>query len=596
VKRFLASVSLAVLALASPVSDPQGALLGSSVVQAQSVVTLENLSFKGEVGSVSIPKITVEGTTATKAEIEALFDAKTISTVGSRLAKISARSISIPLIEIRQEMPEATAVTSYRDVVLRDMRNGVVTEGVMPTVTSKATAKAAAKDFPGFEMTMEKTTMKGFDIPLWFRFVFDKAAPNEALKVGLVEQVTGKTVYKIGDIANFTFNEVSMKDLKVRALKTPLMDLIALGEQLSKDKSKEGEKRAIGMMADMLGAMSVGSMELKGMSGDVKAPGKPPVKVSMDRMAGAGGADIPGRFTMQGLKIANGNDIVNMGEITIDGVSLASMVSTFEKLGAAADPKMADIDPASFIPKIDLIRIAGIDIDVPDTKDAKQRIKAKLGLFETKMGNHVGAIPANIAIALDRIQMDIPANTKEKGLRDLLDLGYKALDISARYDQAWDQATKTLKLNEFSLRSTGMFAAKASAEIGNVPKELFTADKAVAAVAALGVSAKSVNLHVTNESLFEKLIAKQAKDTKRKVEDLRAELAAGATLMVPMMLGDHPAAKTIGAVLGKFVADPKTLKMTVTAKGAGIGATDFIASSNPMDLLKKVDITASANE
>jgi hypothetical protein len=77
---------------------------------------------------------------------------------------------------------------------------------------------------------------------------------------------------------------------------------------------------------------------------------------------------------------------------------------------------------------------------------------------------------------------------------------------------------------------------------------------------------------------------------------VRAELAAGATLVVPMMLGDHPAAKTLGTVLGKFVAEPKNLKINAVAKGAGIGATDFLAVSNPMEILKKVDITASANE
>ncbi|MGL4243536.1 MAG: hypothetical protein ACRCTI_20675, partial [Beijerinckiaceae bacterium] len=131
---------------------------------------------------------------------------------------------------------------------------------------------------------------------------------------------------------------------------------------------------------------------------------------------------------------------------------------------------------------------------------------------------------------------------------------------------------------------------------GNVTRELFNTDKAVAAVAALGVLARNVDVHIVNSGLFQKLIEKQARDSRRKVEDVRAEFAAGATLMAPMFMGDHPAAKVIGQVLGKFIADPKNLKVTVTAKEGGLGATDFMAAGNPMDLLKTVDIKAAANE
>ncbi len=561
---------------------------------AQSAVVLENLIFKGDNGSVTIPRITVEGSSATKAELEALFDAKTVSTLAQRLTLFSARSITIPMIDFVQVLPDARPVTTYKDLVLRDVRNGVVGEAVTPMVTSIAKASAPNKGFPGFEMTMAGMTMKGVDLPLMLRFMFDKAQPGEALKVAMAEQIVGKTTYKIADVVNLTFNSVEARDFKLRPLQTPLIDVIARMEKLSKDKSKENEAFALSMMTDLLGGMSFGAMELKGMKGEVAQPGKPPITFSMDRLGGAGGADLPGRFTMQGFKLLNGKDTVNIGDISLEGINLGGMMATLQRM--ASGGPVADIDPTIFIPRIDLIRLAGIDLDVPDTRDPKDRIKAKLGLFETRMSNHVGAIPANIGIALERLQLDIPPNTKEKGLQDILAMGYKVIDLSARYDQSWDQASNVMKLNELSLRSAGMFAARVTAELVNVPKEIFTLDKAVAAVAALGVSAKAVDLTLTNDSLFEKLIAKQAKDTRRKAEDIRAEYAAGATLMIPMLLGDHPGAKALGAALGKFVAEPRNLRVSLKSSGGGIGATDFLAVSNPMDILKKVDITAAANE
>jgi hypothetical protein len=299
---------------------------------------------------------------------------------------------------------------------------------------------------------------------------------------------------------------------------------------------------------------------------------------------------------MKDFRVNNQADTVTLGDFTVEDISFGSMTQALTKIASTPNFDPMDMDPTALIPKVGLVRIAGIDVDVPDTKDSKQRIKAKLGLFETRMSNHVGPIATNVAVNMDGLRMDIPQNTKESGLRDLLQMGYNSIDLSARFEQVWDQAASKLKINELSLRMAGMFAARASAEVGNATKELFTLDKAVAAVALLGLSANSLSVNLRNEGIFEKLIAKQAKETKEKPEDVRAQIAAAATLMVPMILGDHPAAKTLGAVLGKFVADPKTLTVTLKAQGAGLGATDFIAASDPMDLLKKIDITATANE
>jgi hypothetical protein len=606
VKKYLATVSLAVLALVGPTLSPTSFIFGPLQAHAQSVLTLENLTFKGELATVRIPSITIEGSTASKSEVEALFDPKILNTLGARLAKISARSISIPLIEMVQTQAELVSTTTYKDTVFRNVVNGVIAEIVSPvmTVTAKgkpatgASAKnKAAIDFPGFEMEMTNVVMKGTDLPLFLRFVYDKAQPGETLKVAMAEQTVGKTTYKVGDAASFTFANITAKDFKVKPLTKPLMETIALLEKQSKDKTKETERFAFTMLGEMFTAFSFGNMEINGIAGEVKEPGeKTAIKMTMDKISMAGGVDVPGRFTMQGLKTFAPKGNVSMGEISVEGISLASMITAFQKIAATSDPKTTDIDPMDMIPKIDVIRFAGIDIDVPDEKNKNQRLKAKLGLFETKMSNHVGPIPTNVTMAMDKFQMDLPANSKEKGIQDILALGYKAVDVSARYDQSWDQTSKVLKLNELSMRSVGMFATSVKAELGNVSKEVFTTNKAVAAVAALAVNAKSVDVVVTNESLFEKLIAQQAAQQKRKVEDVRAELAAGATLMIPMFMGDHPGAKVLGEALGQFVAQPKNIKVNVVAKGGGLGAADFIAVSNPMELLKKVDITATANK
>jgi len=595
--RLIASALLAATAFAAPLPSHTLWPLGASAALAQSSVTLENLAFKGEKGSVSVPKVMVEGTNATKAEIEALFDGKSNDTLAQRLSRISAANITIPTIVISQALPEATTVTTYKDLVLRNVSNGMVAEGFAPTMTSTAKRRAGNKDFPEFEVTGERLTLKGLDLALILRFLFNKAEPGETLKVAVAEQSVGRTLYKVPDVGTLSFSEISIRDFKLRPLATPLIGLLGSAESLSKDKSEEGQKRALSTMLDFVGSMAIGNFEMAGMVGDLRpGPGKPPMQISIGRIAGSGGAETLGRFTMKDFRLKNQADTMALGDITVEDISFGSMTQALTKLASSPDFDPKDMDPATLIPKVGLIRIAGIDVDVPDTKDPKQRIKAKLGLFETRMSNHVGPIATNVAVNMDGLRMDIPPNSKESGLRDLLQMGYNSIDLSARFEQVWDQAASKLKINELSLRMAGMFAARASAEVSNATKELFTLDKAVVAVAALGLSANTLSVNLRNEGLFEKLIAKQAKENNEKPGDVRAQIAAAATLMVPMMLGDHPAAKSLGAVLGKFVAEPRTLTVTLKAQGAGLGATDFIAASDPMDLLKKIDITATANE
>ncbi len=591
------TAALAAILLASAAPLPLALPFAPTAAQAQSVVTFDNLGFKSDIGAVSIPKIMIEGTNATKADIEGLFDTKASATVAERLSRISARSISIPVIEIRQSVGETESVTTYRDTTFRNVANGVIGEASMTSWSVKGKGARPRPSAPSVDIDVAGSSLsiKSFDLALMLRAFFTKGGANEPLKTVATEQTIGRTVMKVGNDVSIVIAGASIRDFKMRALATPFTEIMAETKKNETEKKPGWEQRNLVYASQMLSMFALGTMEMTGLTAQFKDPASgAPGSMALDKVSMSGQSLMPERFSMQGMKVDASGAKVQFGEITFSGMDFSSMISALQKVGDGQ--KMEDADPTQFIPKIGLMRFAGIDIDAPDAKSPGQRVKARLGLFETTMANHVGAIPADIAVTLDRLQMDIPANTREKGLQDILKLGYKALDISGRYDQKWQEASKTLRLNEFSLKSAGMFAATAKAEIGNVTREVFNTDKAVAAVAALGVSARSVDLAVVNDSLVEKLIAQQAREARRKVEDVKAEMAAGAALMIPMFLGDHPGAKVLGATLGKFIANPKNVKVTLTAKDGGVGAPDFIASGNPMDVLKKVDITSSANE
>ncbi len=303
--RLLASASLAALALTAPLSNPLSLPFGPAPVFAQAAVTVENISFKGEAGGVTIPKIVVEGSTASQADIQALFDPKSTATLGARLAQLSARSVTIPAIEVTQVMPEANGSTTYRNLVMRDIRGGVAAEATVDQIATNVKAKAGAKDTPDIDMTTGAVVMKGLDLGLWARFAFDKAQPGDTLKVALADQKVGQTRYKIGNVATVTIAEISSTDLKLKPLKTPIADIKNWAERQAQAGQKPDPQASLGMAADILGSMTFGEIRMKGLTGDATPPGKPAVKFSLDQMVMAGGG-AQSRFQMQGLKAGSG--------------------------------------------------------------------------------------------------------------------------------------------------------------------------------------------------------------------------------------------------------------------------------------------------
>jgi len=61
------------------------------------------------------------------------------------------------------------------------------------------------------------------------------------------------------------------------------------------------------------------------------------------------------------------------------------------------------------------------------------------------------------------------------------------------------------------------------------------------------------------------------------------------------MLGGSPAGLALAAEAQKFVADPKTLTIGAKVKSGALKASDFMAVSDPNEIVGKLDISAAAN-
>ena len=249
------------------------------------------------------------------------------------------------------------------------------------------------------------------------------------------------------------------------------------------------------------------------------------------------------------------------------------------------------------IPAFGGFYLNGIDFDFPDEKNKGQRIRGKLGEFDVTLAQYLGGIPTNIAAKLKNLAFDIPSNTKEKGLVDLLELGYRKIDVSAAFGTVWDEAAKNIKVTSLGFEGTDMGSVSIASTIGNAARELFTGDKNAMQLAALGLTMKDINVSIKNSGIFDKVYEREAKKGKKSPAQLKQEIAGMAQALIPAFLGGSDAATAVGKAVAQFAEKPNMLTVNAKSKEPnGITLLEAMMNSgNPMALLPKIDISASAN-
>ncbi|WP_336488840.1 hypothetical protein [Methylobacterium nigriterrae] len=194
--------------------------------------------------------------------------------------------------------------------------------------------------------------------------------------------------------------------------------------------------------------------------------------------------------------------------------------------------------------------------------------------------------------------LTLPASTVAgvPGLGSLAAYGYQDLDLNVVADTAWDEAKRELALKEVSVSGKDMGTLRLAGTLGGISPEMFDPDAAVSGLAMLSATAKAVDLTIENTGLFERFIAAQSKVLSLKPDELRQEYVTASVLGVPVILGNSPAARAIGAAMGQFVAKPGRLSVSARAKdAAGLGVADLSTAASPGAVLDKLEVDARAN-
>lgn len=614
--RALLSCACAAALLAAPVSAAltQRAFAQEAASAVQDVA-LQDLALTFGDTKVSAPSVTVSGTRLSKDDLLAIFKADAKEPWPARLARLDAGSLTAPELRVERTIDGARQIAIYRNVAAKGIHAGRIAEFAASGTSLSVEGGSAG----GGKGSYGKIRADDFDLAALARLYGEagdgKGALQRVYASFLIEDIAfgddGTTV-KIARLSGRDF-----AGRQIPATWSGALAAFGAVDMTSADPVERGKAGALA--ADILDAVSVGSFEATGLS--IKVSKDEPGELGLERIAYGGTGTDPG-LTLSGFSFTAAGTQVRVAGIKLAGFSLQPTIAALRHLAKGGDASGAEL--RRLTPVIGTLTLTDIGVDIPrddvpkpdDSKDplgkaarnaaeaAKSAAQGEtqgatlhFGLREASMNFSPpkDGIPVAARLAFSGITLPASAVAGAPGLGSLGLYGYRDLDFDLVADTAWDEGSQELALREIALSGKDMGSVRISGTLGGVGPDVFDPDTAVSSYAMLAATAKSLDLKVANSGLFERFIDAQSKSLSLKPEQLRQEYVTASVIGVPVILGSSPAAKAIGAAMGKFVTKPGTLTISARAKnGAGVGIVDFSTAPTPAAVLDKLEVNAKS--
>ena len=515
------------------------------------------------------------------------------------LAKLNATSITIPEIDVSFVPGGSSAAPInyvYKDVEIDGVHNGVADSASVGSMEGSQTGTVSYK--------FGKASVQSFDIGGSLALYGFIPSPDQTMK----------TMYKNADLAGGTLSGPNFNceigsfhtdEFKARPLKLSFTDLLKLVTS-DQFKQKEPSPEAIGKLfsfyADMFTAFESSPVVLQKLACSGKDDKGEDVAVSMGPMTigGFGHAQYPA-IEAKNVSIDSGaSGKLSLGDVTMKKMDLTSVIAAIQSAPAAPSQDWFTANARRLIPAFEGFAFSDLKLDVPDTNDPGQRIKATVADFDLSLGDYFAGIPTKISTSMNHLIMNIPPAAADAGADDsvktLRDVGIKTLDLGFDFAIHRDAAAKTIVIDKAESRGDNLGSFNFAGLIGNVDDSLFTADQNTILPLAMALTVKSIKVDATDAGFTDLILQKVAKDQGTNVAAVRAAVSGGAQGQILGLLGDTPSGKAVGDAVAKFIAGAKSISITATAKDpGGLTAVDLAAAqADPTALTSKVTIDASA--
>lgn len=533
-----------------------------------------------------------------------------------RIERFAATSISTPEVTFTQSVATTEQKTVYRNLALSEIAGGRIARysidnGSYDIKMQLPDSEGAMKDK---HMVVSTGAIAGQDIDVAYlaRLYTEKAGPDDKEAKPLYGPLSIKAVsFSEGD-GHFSYDEIRSDGFTARMPSEPLLDTLKTltttqdPDELSPEARQALFAKVVSIL-DMVGKSNMQFIGLKADAPDEKegAAGKR-VKATIDRID----MQMDSRtldFGLNGMSIGDGDSKIEVAEASLKGFDWSSTIKGISEIITLDETQMETFQFNRLIPELGRVRVGGINVDIAapekteeeteeETAGTPERIKFSLKNFEMGLTKPFNGIPTDIEIRQDELTLPIPADSTEEIFVEARKLGLETLAFSYGLAAGWDEPNSNLVIRDISLSSKDFGSVNFAGLVSGFTEEFFSFDVNRAQAALFGLAGREVKLTIKDEGLMAKAIKLYALQNDMTEDQVRATLTLVASMMLPQVAAEQPKLQNAVQALVQFISKPGTLTVTVKSTGAnGLGIFDLVAASdNPMGLLDKVDIQATA--
>lgn len=554
------------------------------------------ISIESEI-DVDIPTIEAVDSNVDEATLRDIFSGNLINNADA-LAGLTATSITIPEIVLSSSTTVEGAThdttVTFSDLILSD-----IVDGTAETVTLGSMSLDAGEEGSGEFGALSSSSFNIAGVLGMYGLV-DRGGQTELETIYTDFSFEGGS-FEAPD-ASCTIGSMTAAEFKARPLSYSFAEIMATVEALEAqedDPSPELVGSAMRMYAELFTAFESSPVEFSGFDcGGLDEEGNE-FSFTIDAMSMGGMS--PGIYpalSVDGLVVAVEDDgVVEVGNFTFKEMDLSGPLAAIEAAPDAIDEEWFAQNARALFPAFAGLAFSDVVVDIPDPENDGARLQGSIGAFDLTLDAYLNGIPTDVLTTASNIYLELPEDSEDEQLQQLLALGVTSIDAGFTIDAAWNEAENTISIDELSVTGVDLATIALAGTITNATEALFGMDEDQALMAAMGVAISNLTLDITDDGLTDIILASVAAEQGADPATLRPVFAGLAEGTIVGMLAGAAEAQKVGAALNSFVSGrAKYLTIDMTAKEApGLGLADFVAAeSDPTALLGKVTIDASA--
>jgi hypothetical protein len=582
--------------LSLTVQNIRGALLPAAFAQSAAPVVLNGVTIAFGPISYRAPRIEVIGLKSSRPDLEKLFDPDAKEPLADRIAKLEAEEIRIPELVVSHDLAGVEQRGEMRNLVARGIVSGhVASVGVEAAFTETKGPQGRAV------ATQGRMVIEDLDGAWLARVLTEKSSSDQMARV--YGRVSVENMVQTGDQGIVRVARLTGRDFVARRTSASLLG--ALSEMLEvaeAGKSSPTEAtRILSVVGELGGAFDAREVEVS----DIEAAGpdgrNDSFAMRVSRIGYRGAVDGAAAETrLENLSVETPGGRGAVAAIALTGFSFKP---TFAGLRELSGQDLDNLGPEAFrklLPTFGRIRVEGVSLastDISGTGPDGDRGRFSIKSAELGAGEPVDGIPTSVRIAVDGLAAALPRESDTEGVKTLLDLGYRSLDVSFASAATWNPGSRELVLGDIAFNGAGMGSFTARGVLGNISSDAFSSDSAIAMVALMEATMRSLDVTLVNAGLFDRILEREARQRKKSFESVRREYGVAASMALPALLGSSEQAKALSGALARFLAKPGRLTVNVRAKDPqGLGIAELAGSSTPAAALDHLEIKAVAQE